>query len=104
MLSKGNLWGAVRNRAISEQMTYNGDVFDTPPVWIRILLGAACLAGGVLAIIHLVSASLVIPLIITCAALILAGYLLVSVATGAQVALVTIGFWAYLGVLTLILP
>lgn len=85
-------------------MTPYGDVFDTPPTWTRILLGAACLLGGVLTIVYLVGSSLVVPLIITSAALILAIYLICIVATGAQLAMVTVAFWAYLGILVLTLP
>jgi hypothetical protein len=104
MHDRGEFFGAIRNGLDLEQMTPYGDVFDTPPAWTRVLLGVACLVGGILTIVYLVHAALVVPLIITAAALILTIYLMTSVTTAAQLALVTIGFWAYLGILVLMLP
>ncbi len=104
MLRDGEFWHDIRNRLDSRQMTNYGDVFDTPPTWIRVLLGLACIIGGVLVIVHLVSMVLVVPLIVTSAALILTVYLLASTATSAQLAIVTVGFWAFLGILVLTLP
>jgi hypothetical protein len=81
-----------------------GDVYDTPPRWIRVMMGLACLVGGAFMLIYLFPAGFVVPAIIVIASLILAIDLIIVVPTGRHVALVTVLFWALLGGLALYLP
>jgi hypothetical protein len=83
---------------------YSGDVHDSPPVVLRVAMGAACLFGGVFMLVYLALASLAVPIIIVVAGLILSLYLITVVPTAASLALVTILYWGLLGGLALFLP
>ena len=85
-------------------MTYQGDVYDTPPAWIRVLAGVACLFGAVFMLAYLVHQGYVVPSIIVSAGLILALYLVGIVPRAGQTAIVTALYWAVLGGFALFLP
>ena len=85
-------------------MTYHGDVYDTPPRWIRVLLGLCCLFGAVVMLSKVLLDGMFIESLLTIAGLILAVYLVSSLETGAKIAIATIGYWALLLALVLLMP
>jgi hypothetical protein len=64
------------------------DVYDSPPLWLRIVMGLDCLAGGVLMLAFALTQGLGIAAIIISGGLVIALYLLWIVPTGASLALV----------------
>ena len=89
---------------IQAQMEYHGDVYDTPPLWIRVVAGVACLFGAIFMLVYLGLQGYVVPIIIVASGLILALYLVCVVPRAGQTALVTALYWALLGGFALFLP
>jgi hypothetical protein len=79
----------------------SGVVYDSPPLWLRLIMGSACLAGGIVMLIFAISQGLGVPVIVICGALLIALYLLWTLPTSANLAMVTTGFWTLLGVILL---
>jgi len=84
-------------------MAYHGDVYDSPPGWLRVLLGAACLAGGVFMLVYLIGLAMVVPSIITVAAIGLALFLIGTVPSASNVATVSALFLIFLGAMVIYL-
>ena len=80
------------------------DVYDSPPIWLRITMGFACVAGALIMLISLSLAGQFLPVIIIAGGLVLALYLITIVPTGANLALVVMGYWALLGGIALFGP
>lgn len=85
-------------------MAYQGDVFDTPPNWLRAVAVFACLFGGVFMLYFLVLSSMVIGVIVVAGALLLATFLILTVPRAAHTALVAALFWGLLGGFALFVP
>jgi hypothetical protein len=85
-------------------MAYQGDVYDTPPLSIRVAMTVASAFGAVLMTWHLAADGFVIPCILTISGFILAAYLTWSVPRAGQTALVTAGYWTLLAGFALLLP
>lgn len=85
-------------------MSYQGDVYDTPPLWLRIVFAVAVLVGGLLMVWHLAAAGHGVYVILTSFCIILAEYFLATTPKAANIATVTALFLLYLGVLSVILP
>jgi len=83
---------------------YSGDVYDTPPVWLRVLFALAVLAGGTAMLVYLAGNGHAIPVIVTVFAIALVEYLLFTVPKAANLGAVAAGFLIYIGVLALFLP
>ena len=95
---------AIVQKVDRTSMTYHGDVYDTPPTWIRVIMAVVCVLGGVLMLVWLFGQGEVIPGIITILILVYVIYLLATVATAANVATVTAVFWGYLAAIALFWP
>ncbi len=95
---------AILQKVDRNSMTYHGDVYHTPPVWIRIMMGAVRFIGGVLIVIWLSGQVQAIANIITVFILAFVLYLLATVPTAAKVATVTALFWGYLAAIALFWP
>ena len=85
-------------------MSYQGDVYDTPPTWLRIVFAVVVLAGGILMVLHLASGGHGVYVIVTSFGISLAEYFLTTTPKAANIATVTVLFLLYLGVLSLLLP
>lgn len=85
-------------------MTYSGDVFDTPPPVLRIMLGAICLLGAVLVLIRLFAAGQVPAVIIVVGTLGIAEYLIATVPTAAGITWSTIAFGAVVAACAMFIP
>lgn len=88
----------------SRVMAYQGDVYDTPPLSIRVAMTVATTFGAVLMTWHLAANGLVVPCILTVSGFILAVYLTWIVPRAGQTALVTAGYWTLLAGFALLLP
>ncbi len=85
-------------------MSYQGDVYDTPPMWLRILFAFAVLAGGILMVVHLATHGHGTYVIITLFCIILAEYFLVTTPKAANIATTTVLFLLYLSAVSVMLP
>ncbi len=85
-------------------MVYQGDVFDTPPNWLRAVAVLACLFGGVFMLYFLVLGNMVLGVIVVTSGLLLATYLILIVPRASQTALVAVLFWGLLGGFALFVP
>ena len=78
----------------SRVMAYQGDVYDTPPLSIRVAMTVATTFGAVLMTWHLASSGLVIPCILTVSGFILAVYLTWSVPrVGQTIRVIAVAHW-----------
>lgn len=93
----------IRNLINAEGMAYHGDVYDSPPGWLRVILGVACLAGGVFMLVYLIGMAMVVPSIITVAAIGLVLFLVGTVPSASNVATVTALFLIFLGAMIIYL-
>jgi hypothetical protein len=85
-------------------LTYSGDVFDTPPPVLRVVLGAICLLGAVLVLVRLIASGQVPALIVVVGTLGIAEYLIATVPTAAGVTWSTIAFGAVIAACALFIP
>ena len=85
-------------------MTYHGDVYDTPPTWLRALMIAVCLAGSAFMLSYVISHTFMIESILTVSGLMLVVYLILIAPTGSHAAFATTGYWALLGILVMVMP
>jgi len=83
---------------------YSGDVYDTPPVWLRVLFALAVLAGGLAMVVYLAGNGHAIPVIVTVFAIALTEFLICTVPSAANIGAVSAVFLIYLGMLALFLP
>ena len=87
-----------------ESFEYKGDVFDTPPVWIRFLMAGACLFGYVMLFIFFSSKGAAMAEVLLSGGFALALLLVFTVPRAGQTALVTALFWGLLGAFALFWP
>ena len=85
-------------------MAYFGDVYDTPPLWVRALMAVACLFGGGFMLYFLLHAGHYIPALFAGGTLVMAVFLVFNVPRASQTAIVTILYWTLLGVFAIFLP
>jgi hypothetical protein len=83
---------------------YSGDVFDTPPPVLRVVLGVVCLVGAVIMLLRLMQDSNVPAIVIMLGALLVAEYLIATVPTAAGITWATIAFGGVLAVLAIFMP
>ena len=83
---------------------YSGDVYDTPPQWLRVLFGIAVLIGGSVMIWYLSANGHAIPVIVTSFIVVLTEYFLFTLPKAANLGTVTALFLIYLGMLAMFLP
>jgi hypothetical protein len=93
------MWGII-----NAGLTYTGDVFDTPPPVLRVVLGAVCLAGAVIVLLRLVAGMNVPAIVILLGALLVAEYLIATVPTAAGITWATIAFGAVLAAMAIFFP
>ena len=92
------------NSGSTQGMVYQGDVYDTPPVWVRAVAVLACLFGGCFMLYFLVLGNMFIGTVVVGAGLLLATYLILTVPQAGQTALVAVLFWGLLGGFALFVP
>ena len=92
------------NSGNTQSMVYQGDVFDTPPNWVRAVAVLACLFGGCIMLCFLILGNMVIGSIVVGSGLLLATYLILTVPRASQTALVAVLFWGMLGGFALFVP
>jgi len=85
-------------------MAYTGDVYDTPPIVVRVAMTVACAFGAVFTLWYLVPTGWGVPIILVTSGLVFALYLVWIVPRASQTAIVTVGYWALLGTFALLLP
>jgi hypothetical protein len=83
---------------------YSGDVYDTPPLVLRIALGAVCLIGAVILLVNMIMAGQIPAVIIIVGGLVIAEYLIFTVPTVAGVTYSTIAFGAVAAACALFTP
>jgi hypothetical protein len=83
---------------------YSGDVYDTPPLVLRIVLGAVCLIGAVIVILSMIAMGRIPAVIIIIGGLGIAEYLIFTVPTVAGVTYSTIAFGAVAAACALLTP
>ena len=88
----------------AQTMAYTGDVFDSPPVIVRVAMMIACIFGALFTLWYLVPTGLGIPIILVVSGLVFALYLVWIVPRASQTAIVTVGYWTLLGIFALLLP
>jgi len=89
---------------IPQIMAYTGDVYDSPPIIVRVAMTVACAFGAAFTLWYLVPTGWGVPIILVSSGLAFALYLVWSVPRASQTALVTIGYWTLLGTFALLLP
>ncbi len=87
-----------------EAFEYKGDVFDTPPVWIRFLMAGACLFGFVMLQIYYAGKGAVMAEVLLSGGFALTLFLIFTVPRAGQTALVASLFWGLLGAFALFWP
>lgn len=85
-------------------MAYTGDVYDSPPVVVRVAMTIACVFGALFTLYFLVPTGWGIPIILVASGLAFALYLVWIVPRASQTAIVTVGYWTLLGVFAFLLP
>jgi hypothetical protein len=87
-----------------QTMAYTGDVYDSPPIIVRVAMTAACVFGAIFTLWFLIPTGLVVPIILVASGLVFALFLVWVVPRASQTALVTVAYWALLGTYALLLP
>jgi hypothetical protein len=80
-----------------ESFEYKGDVYDTPPLWIRFLMAFACLFGYVLMLWYYHEAANPLAVVWLSGGFLIASFLVFTVPRAGQTAIVTVLFWGLLG-------
>jgi hypothetical protein len=93
------MWGII-----TLGLMYSGDVFDTPPPVLRVVLGAVCLAGAVLVLLRLMLDWNVPAIVVLLGALLIAEFLIATIPTAAGITWATVAFGAVLAVFAISLP
>lgn len=88
----------------SQTMAYTGDVYDSPPIVVRVAMTIACAFGALFTLWYLVPTGWGIPIILVVSGLVFALYLVWIVPRASQTAIVTVGYWTLLGIFALLLP
>jgi hypothetical protein len=83
---------------------YTGDVDDTPPTGLRVLLGAVCVAGALVLLFYLAQASLVPAFIVVAGSLFIAEIAVATAPTAAGVTWATVAYGLLLAVVAVTLP
>jgi hypothetical protein len=83
---------------------YSGDVFDTPPPVLRVVLGGVCLAGAVIVLFRLMRDFNVPAIVILLGALLVAEFLIATTPTAAGITWVTVAFGGVLAIMALLIP
>jgi hypothetical protein len=101
-----DIWRRLHNTLGGEpgQFEYKGDAYDTPPLWIRLLMLGACLFGYALMLVYFLQSASLGGVILLTGALGLAAFLLMTVPRAGQTALVAVLFWGVLGGFALFWP
>lgn len=87
-----------------QHMAYTGDVYDTPPIVVRVAMTVACAFGAIFTLWYLIPTGWGVPIILVASGLAFALYLVWIVPRASQTAFVTVGYWALLGTFALLLP
>lgn len=83
---------------------YSGDVFDTPPPVLRVVLGAVCLVGAVIVLFRLVLDTNVPAIVLLLGSLLVTEFLIATVPTAAGITWATIAFGGVLAIMAIFIP